>query len=686
MRAIALLFLLSSVFAKEVTVDLLDPVYQDGVMTTDSGGVALGKNMRIQARHIQYDTEKRTLIAEGDLLVEYEKRFFIGQKLEYNFLTKTGTVYDGTTFVDLWFLGGKKILLQNDKSLEIQDAYITTSDNKERDWDIYSHKAKITPDSYLDAQNPKFRFLGAPILILPSLKSDLKWRPESPVSYQAGWIKGQGPRISAKYRFYSWEEFNLFSRLEVRPDFQKLGLTGVLEADYQAKDHLLQFTSKNYAGKDTFFNDTIPGKESFRFRVQGLWRAESKEKTNTFNASWDWFDDKNLPLTFEGDKFEHNKAKETELLLRRIGEKTISGFYFRPRINTFQGFNQQLPSLNLSLHPFEIGNSGVMMENHSRAGYLNYVYSDDINGLIPDFRSGRLEMEHNLYRSFRNRAFTFTPLAGFAGIFYTNSPKLGAVGQAVLRYEGLLDSKISRSYSTYKHQIEPYFHYHGLTFPTIHVDDAFIYSIADGYNRLNTLRPGIKNTLFLPGKLMPTFSADLYSYAFFGDKTYKLLMPKTYLDILCNLSNLTLGAHGTWNFEESVLDTSNLSLLWTLNSNFATYFEFRHRSKYDWRKDQRLNFILDVTRSIDEMLESPLSDGRNTFLTRLQFKLHPEWILRVRTHMGWGRKDEPSYSEGVVDLLHMVTSSWKLRTSFGWTVRTKGFTGFNGALNLTNHF
>jgi len=54
--------------------------------------------------------------------------------------------------------------------------------------------------------------------------------------------------------------------------------------------------------------------------------------------------------------------------------------------------------------------------------------------------------------------------------------------------------------------------------------------------------------------------------------------------------------------------------------------------------------------------------------------------------MGWGRKDEPSYSEGMVDLLHMVTSSWKLRTSFGWTVRTKGFTGFNGGLNLTNHF
>ena len=686
MRMLALLAIASSVFAKEATVDLLNPIYQDGVMTTESGGVVSGKNLRIQAKHIHYDTEKRTLSAEGDLLVEYEKHFFVGKKFTYNFLTKSGTVYDGTTFEDLWFLGGQKIVLLPDGSYRIQGAYVTTSDNKDRDWDIYSHKASVTPDSYLVAQNPKFRVLGAPILILPSLKSDLKWQPKSPVTYQAGWIKGQGPRISAEYRVYSWEDINIFSRLEVRPDFQKLGITGALESSYLPKNSNMAFVSKNFIQKDTFFNDSDPGKESFRFRVQGHIHSENKEKTNTFHTSWDWYDDKNLPLTFQGDNFAHNKAKETEMLIRRIGEKTISGFYFRPRINNFQGFNQQLPALNLSLHPLEIGNSGVMMENNTRAAYLNYVYSDDINGLIPDFRSGRLEMEHNFYRSFRTRAFTFTPLAGFNGIFYTNSPSRGDVGQAIFHYEGMLDSKLYRTYGRYKHQLQPYMHYYGLTFPTIRVDDYFVYSIADGYNRLNTLKPGIKNALFLPGELMPTLSADLYSYAFFGDKTYNLLMPKTYLDLFWNISNLTFGAHGTWNFEEQVLDTGNLSLLWTLNEYFATYFEFRHRSRFDWRKDQRFNFILDVTRSIDELLESPISDGRNTFLSRFQIKLHPEWIVRVRTHMGWGRRDEPSYSEGTVDLLHMVTSSWKMRTSFSWLVPTKGFTAFNGALYLTNHF
>ena len=683
MRAFS--FLLAStlpLLAKEVTVDLVNPSYDNHMAATDSGGVLRAKDMRIQGRHIYYDTKTQTLTAQGDLLVDYGGRFFVGDKLEYNFVTHTGVVYEGRTADDLWFLGGKKILLKPDKSYEILGAYITTSENVERDWDIYAPSASVTSDSYLYAKRPKVRVNSIPILYLPSLKSDLKWQPESPVRYQASWLKGQGPRISARYRVYSWDNCNIFSRLDIRPDFQKLGIAGALEADYKEKRH--HFATKNFVTKDTFFNDTDPGKESFRFRVQGLWKAANESQT--FHSAWDWYNDKNLPLTFKGEDFELNTAKRTELLLRNIGEKSIAGLYFRPRINTFQGFNQELPTLNLSLKPIALGKSGIIMENRARGAYLNYVYSDDIDGLIPDFRSARLEMDHNLYRPFRNRYFTFTPLAGFTGIFYSNSPSKGDVGQAVFRYEGLVNTKFSRNYRSYKHVIEPYVHFKGLTFPTISIDDYFVYSIADGYNRLNALRPGLKSNLYSHNQLMPTVSADLYTYGFFSDNTYKLFAPKTYLDLLFHFPKVAVGAHGAWNFEESVLDYSNLSLLWTLNERLATSFEFRHRSRFDWRKDNHRNFILDVSRSIDELLESPASDGRNTFLTRLQIKLHPEWVVRLRMHQGWGRKDEPSYSEGIVDLLHMVTSSWKLRTSAGWTVRTKGLTGFTGSLKITNHF
>ncbi|MCB1084156.1 MAG: hypothetical protein KDK61_07580, partial [Simkania sp.] len=61
---------------------------------------------------------------------------------------------------------------------------------------------------------------------------------------------------------------------------------------------------------------------------------------------------------------------------------------------------------------------------------------------------------------------------------------------------------------------------------------------------------------------------------------------------------------------------------------------------------------------------SPLSDGRNTLLTRLQMKLAPQWIARLESHIGWGRGGEPNYNEAKVELITMISTSWRLRLIF----------------------
>lgn len=688
MRVWMLAFATIALFGREVTVDLSEPSYDDGVITTKRGGVVSGKHLRIQGREIRYDSHpsKRYLVARGDLLIEYGGRYFVGDQIEYDFNTKTGTVYNARTALGLWFLGAKSAELSEDGSYQLRDVYITTSPSVTHAWEIKGRQGMVYSNDYAYAKNVTFLWNKFPLLWLPSLKSNLGPAPDTPVRYRIVWDKGQGPRLSARYRVYSWENTNIYARLDVRPNLQKLGIAGALEADHTRFDDSAAFVSRNFVTKDTFFNDTDPGKESFRFRAQGLIRSQNALKTGTFRASWDWFDDKNLPLTFTGEDFELNDAKRTELLARHIGKSSIGGLYFRPRINSFQGFKQELPSLNLSLKPIPLGSSGVISENRVTAAYLNYVYSDDINGRIPDFRSTRLSMDHNLYRAFHTKAYSFTPLVGFTGIYYNESPEKDAVGQAVFRYNGLLNTKFDRRYASYKHRIEPYLFFQGLSVPTISIDDVFIYGIDDGWHQLNQLRVGVKNVLFSHLELMPTLSVDFYANAFFKTYTYKLLVPKTYLDVLWNLDNLSLGAHTCWNSNNTVFDYTNLSLLWTVNADFATYLEFRHRSRFDWRKDNHQNFILDVSRSIDELLDSPLSDGRNTFLTRLQYRIHPEYILRLEMHQGWGRKDEPGYNEGRLQLLTMVTDSWRLTSSFTWTVRTKNFTGVSGILNLSNKF
>ncbi|MCB1082833.1 MAG: hypothetical protein KDK61_00850, partial [Simkania sp.] len=106
-----------TVFATDTTqftVNLKNPIYKDGVISTDQGGVITSPELRIQARHIVYinKVEKgkpiHQVIAEGDLMLDNMGRIYIGRRLEYDFITKTGVVYEGATAVDLWFLGGEK--------------------------------------------------------------------------------------------------------------------------------------------------------------------------------------------------------------------------------------------------------------------------------------------------------------------------------------------------------------------------------------------------------------------------------------------------------------------------------------------------------------------------------------------------------------------------------------------------
>ena len=107
---IALLFVVQPLFgagqkvqdelmASGVTVDLRNPTYTDGVLTTCEGGVISGPDMCIQARCITY-TKKveqaiHTIDAEEDLILEFGDTVFVGERLTFDLNTQSGVLYEG---------------------------------------------------------------------------------------------------------------------------------------------------------------------------------------------------------------------------------------------------------------------------------------------------------------------------------------------------------------------------------------------------------------------------------------------------------------------------------------------------------------------------------------------------------------------------------------------------------------
>lgn len=658
--------------AEEFSVDLKNPRFSQGVISTEEGGVITGPFMRIQAQKIVYTNRMdqgvhiQTIEAEGDLLMEYAGRAFVGSKLEFDCVKKTGTLYDGKTFVDIWFLGGDRIELKEDGSFYITGAFITTSENQESLWDINAKTMKVTEEKLLSAKNIRFRFLKIPLFWLPSFKSSLKKFSEPPVRYKVIWDKSLGPRATVRYRVLSWEDINLFLRADYR---WGRGWGGAVESEYFSKETSTTFVTRSYGAHDKEFPNE---KGNNRYRFQGLYHKDSQDERSQLHLTWDKLSDSRMVSDFVSEDFEINTEKRTRFFCSHQFDAALLRANVEPRVNSFDSIDQQLPYVFSVIRPFELGSSGIFSSNTINAGYLNYVFANDLRsefhrlGLKSSTRSARVETRNTLYRPFGAGPVVFTPQVGLIGIFYGNNPKSQAVWQGIGSYGFNLNTQLHKRYAHSLHLTKPYLQFTGLTPPTSTLNDHFYFDLHDGYHQINQLKIGWKNTLF-PLKnihLFPTLSLDLYTLAFLGNKALDRTFAKSY----CTLEWLRPSYHikgaVAWNHEKNVWDFSNISTDITVSEDIAFGVELRHRSAYDWRKADHTNFILDVARPISELQDSSLSDRRNTFLTRSFFRLAPKWDLKILTKTGWARAHEPAYNSMSFQLDTLLACSWKWRLTY----------------------
>ncbi|MBP7075056.1 MAG: LPS-assembly protein LptD [Rhabdochlamydiaceae bacterium] len=672
------LFLLSLIcfalplLAEEYDVQLKNPLFSGGTISSDEGGVICGPGIRIQAQNISYThkTENGLQIkkvhAKGDLLLEYEGKIFVGEELDYDLGSKTGIMKKGRTSTDYWFVGGDEIELLPDGSFWVTHAYLTTVESQDPWWQIHSSKIDVSDESLLRAKNIKVRFFDIPVFWLPSFKFDLKLIKDPPIRYKFVWDQILKQKITMRYELYSTETFSLFGRLDYR---FKRGFGGAVETDYQSLNKITRFQTKNYIAHDKTIADQNNNK---RYRFQGLTTTSWRDEQTRFHLSYDKLSDDKMPQDFKDDDFEVNTQQRTILWVSHMTQNTTSKFTLQPRINIFQSINQQLPLITTGIRPFPLGNSGVIFQNQFSAGYLNYIYATGLADELPTSRSARFESRNTLYKRFDMGPVSMTPWAGFIGLFYSNTKQDHAVGQAIGSYGFRLNSNLFRCYPTFLHKMEPYFELRGLTSPSTASFRHFIFSIDDGFAKQNLFRPGLKQTFYPSGStLLPEATLDLYTNIFAGSTAFHRGLPKLYSTCDFRYPSWLISTDIVYNFQENVFDRTNLRSAWTINENAAFTFEFRHRSKFDWRKSDHDNYIVDIIRPIDELLHSPLSDGRNTYLSKLQFRLSPLWTAHLESHIGTGRKNDPDYYAYEVKLSVLLTGRWLMEFGYKYSPSTR---------------
>lgn len=651
-----------------ITVDLREPVYSDGVLSTEKGGIIQASQIRIQALHLRYirRIEKGeviwTLEAEGQLIVEFGEYLFVGEKLFYDFYKKEGKIEQGRTAISPWFFGGKILELRPDGSYLIHEGYVTTSEKQPPDWAIHAKEVLIEHEKQLRAKQVDVRIFNYRLLWIPSVRANLDSIFDNPIRYRFRWGGRQGPRFGLTYELFSWENWKTFVRFDYR---LTRGPGGGIETRYRSPDRQTEFRSINYLAKDS---SILHPHDKARYRFEGFFKKQMDKGKTSLLLTYDKISDKNMPSSYYDHDFTFDLAERTQLLVRREEEYSITNFYTRVRVNSFQTVKQELPTLEVNFKPFPIQKTGLILTNETRISYLDFKYSK----YLPhhhDYASSRLEYHPTLYRPIRfGRFLTATPEVGAVTTLYGDSPSRNAQWLAVGEMGLHLQTQLHRYYGSIKHLVEPYADYRYYSRPTSSAHDHYIFDITDGWARLNTLSFGVKNAFYSKKGLaegMQAVSLDIYTHAFFQtDKIYQTI-PKIYGKLtLFSSPTLKHTVDTAWNIEHRQLDHFNIRTEWTLSEDCALAAEYRHRSAYDWRKVDQENFFLDVFHSEAVLKHSSLSDRRDTLLFHLFYRFHPNWVFTFTSRQGWNRSRQPNYFEYEIDLLTTIQTAWHLRFSF----------------------
>lgn len=658
---------LEEVFSQEVVVDLREPIYSDGVITTTKGGIITGSDIRIQAINLKYtrkiidDKPVFRVEASGNLMVEYSSHVLIGDSMEFDFQSRSGVIHNGRSGIEPWYFGGKEFRLMPDGSYIIVDGFVTTSESYNTDWQIHASKIRIVKNNFLNAKNVQFRLVRLPVFWMPSYKANLKKIIRAPIKFRGRWGGKRGTRLGVSYQIYTWRQWKALLLLDY--NFQR-GLGGGIETRYLSDDEIQQFFTRNYYASDNSISD--PNKKR-RYRFSGLFSNRYYHDKIFAELTYDKVSDEDMPSDYRNSGIHDRYLERSQLHIRRQEPGWIWNLLARVRLNQFKTVKQEAPTFSQSWRPQEIGKTGVISDIRLNLSNLEFKYSSDLPGLT-NYHSPRLEWQSRFYRPWRLGCFNVTPQAGFVGIYYANNANKTNEFVPIGIFGGEINTHLYRHYGTCKHGIRPYARYLYYHSPSTPIVDHYIFDLQDDWHKLNMLRGGIINSLYKKdqnGEVLPYLVADCYANAFFGNSNIPRTVPRLHAEVLWHpYSTLRYTIDAAWDLEHAKMHHINFRTLWTYNQDFALTAEFRHRNAYAWRKVDHHNYNLDAFYPESILKSSMVSDQRNTLITNIYYQLLVNWGVQLYSRHGWNRVGEPNYHEYQMDLLTILRSSWHVRFSY----------------------
>jgi LPS-assembly protein len=509
---------------------------------------------RVEADHIEYDTESGDVTATGHLKASGGKNHEIisASHGTLNVKNQTGRFFDVTGSVGLkqsghrqmyantnpFLFAGKMVVKTGPQEYEVFDGTVTACQLSRPDWVLFAAKFKLDAEK-ATATNSVFKLLNIPLLYLPYVSHPVDQAgrqsgillPVVGVSSTKGlvlgesiyWAINRSMDLTVGAQFYSlrgWEQSATYRYRGLGNDFANVHYSGLLDRGY--------FTGGNYVNQ---------GGQDFTLIGRHDFTPETASSQTRVVTAMEYLSSYTYREAFTEN---FNQAVSTDILSTAYGIRQVNGYSYDIRADRYQGLKRvptatipgqqvrifHVPSLDFDMTDHAVGSTGLRWNLQASATGLKRVEPFFVSSGIIE----RIDVHPTLAYPISAFGWKMRPSLGLRDTFYSRSRRIpvfagtaqtestDTVNRSDLEVE--LDMRppvIERTFTSgairnllhrdFKHSVEPVFTYRyvagiGNFLNLLRFDDV------DVASSTNELEYGVTQRLFLrPGKNGPCAGA-----------------------------------------------------------------------------------------------------------------------------------------------------------------------------------
>lgn len=352
---------------------------------TATGNVILRKGAQsLKADTVTYNQLTEQAFARGNVVFTNEDQIWRGDTLTYNFITGKGSFPSLNMEAGVFKLKAEGMERMGPIHTQMEGVSVTTCpDPVDPEFEIRAPRVDVYENEIFVMRNPVFYLRGIPFFYVPSLTLDPERQPTN-IDIVPGYGSRDGFSLLNSYNRYPRDGYRTKTHLDYRStrgfavgqDFFWYNPDSDLDQTvlkfYGALD---QAPYRNAEQEAAFLSEGVVVPEE-RYRIKFNTRKQITP-TDTLWAKASYLSDSRVIEDFFPDEYTFEPVPETRVAYSAIGEGWNANIDITNQLNQdeFESVNR-LPEAVFNVPLLKLGETEILYESETRAGYLERTYSE----------------------------------------------------------------------------------------------------------------------------------------------------------------------------------------------------------------------------------------------------------------------------------------------------------------------